>query len=239
MNKHISVYIVEDYSITRAALCSVVQNAGFELAGSSATAEKALADLNARVPDVFILDYNLKGSKNGVWLAKKLRDEFPQVKIIFLTAMGNDRVLSLIREAGPDAYLMKPFNKPTLITAIELACAREADSTEEAKKSKSGSRVFLKQGRESFKVPFNDILYLHSDKNYLLIHTSKRLFRYRMKLAESFDSFKLPSYFVQCHRRYVVNSNLIDSFSATELKIQDRTIPLSQSFKSRLSEILL
>ena len=63
----LKIYIVEDMTITRAALEDTILNNGFALAGSAATAEKAWQDIQDTVnPDLILLDINLAGEKDGI-----------------------------------------------------------------------------------------------------------------------------------------------------------------------------
>ncbi|ARN77533.1 hypothetical protein BST97_05775 [Nonlabens spongiae] len=234
----IKVYVVEDLAMTRAALSSILINAGFSFMGGAATAEKALADLNESQPDIFLLDYNLKGSKNGLWLAKKLRADYPHIKIIFLTAMGNDHVLSQIKEVVPDGYLMKPFNKPTLITTIELAHARGKESAKNRPgydQNESGSNFFIKHDREMIKVEHSSIQFIYSDKNYVFIQCNHMVIKQRMKLNEVYDRFSLPDHFIQCHRRYIVNLNQINSLNQDEILIAKHSVPLSANYRKEVN----
>ncbi|PWN68556.1 LytTR family transcriptional regulator [Chryseobacterium phosphatilyticum] len=83
------------------------------------------------------------------------------------------------------------------------------------------------------KVYINELLYIKAEDHYLQLVTSKKKEFVRGKISEIIK--ELPPNFVQVHRSYIVNKNLIISsnanFAILEGKIE---IPLSRSFKKNI-----
>lgn len=90
-------------------------------------ARRALAD---SVSDALILDVMLPG-KNGLELLQELRERYPQLPILMLTARGgaDDRIRGL--DLGADDYLPKPFD-PRELTARLRALLRRSRNPEAA-----------------------------------------------------------------------------------------------------------
>lgn len=85
-------------------------------------ADEALSHLQAREPDVIVLDIVMPGM-DGLSLCRLVRDRFA-LPILMLTARDAvpDRVAGL--EAGADDYLVKPFDLQELVARIRALLRR-------------------------------------------------------------------------------------------------------------------
>ena len=68
------VYVVEDSAMTRAAIMETLRGNEFNVVGSSARADLAWSQILELEVDLVILDINLVGDKNGIWLAQMIKD---------------------------------------------------------------------------------------------------------------------------------------------------------------------
>jgi len=104
------ILIVEDELVTRNTLKSIFEAEGYIVheATDGAEMHQVLADTDI---NLVIMDINLPG-KNGLLLARELRElrEQAKVALMFLTGRDNevDKILGL--EIGADDYITKPFN---------------------------------------------------------------------------------------------------------------------------------
>jgi DNA-binding response OmpR family regulator len=80
--------------------------------------------LNTGLPELIILDLTLPDG-DGMEICRQLKDLYPKVPIIMLTARDrvSDKVLGL--ESGADDYIVKPFETLELIARIK-ACLRRS-----------------------------------------------------------------------------------------------------------------
>lgn len=80
--------------------------------------------LNACLPELIILDLALPDG-DGMEICRQLKDVYPKVPIIMLTAKDrvSDKVMGL--ESGADDYIVKPFETLELIARIK-ACLRRS-----------------------------------------------------------------------------------------------------------------
>ncbi len=76
-----------------------------------------------RLPDIIVLDINMPGM-DGFAFCRWLRDEYPLVPVIFLSARSEeyDKILAL--EIGGDDYLTKPFSMKELFARIKVSLRR-------------------------------------------------------------------------------------------------------------------
>lgn len=107
----------------------VSQN-GFSLTGIANQAEKGLKLITEEQPDVLILDLVMPG-QDGVEVLKRLKEDKvnPEMKIIVLTAFGQEKIIKQVSELGADYYIMKPFNLEKLAERINRLFTSEKDKS--------------------------------------------------------------------------------------------------------------
>lgn len=117
------LHVVEDDSAIRESLCLALEAEGFEVR-ASAEGSGVLAAVEARKPDLMLLDLRLPGI-DGLSLCRKLRAAHYYFPIIILSARDEDidRITGL--ETGADDYLVKPYNFRELVSRVR-ACLRRA-----------------------------------------------------------------------------------------------------------------
>jgi DNA-binding NtrC family response regulator len=115
-----TVLIVDDDARIREVLSRWLTAAGFETR-EAPDAESALEILNAGESDVVLCDVNMPG-RGGLWLVERAREEHPAVAMVLAT--GVDNVHPSISLGGNVVdYLIKPFERATVLTAVGLARA--------------------------------------------------------------------------------------------------------------------
>ena len=246
MIKKTKILIVEDEGIIAESIRITVESLGYEVVGVADNALDAIDIANNNTIDLAILDINIQGEKNGIWLADTI---FKDKAFIFLTAYGDDKTIQQAIQTKPSGYLLKPFKKEDISIAIQIALINFT-SNKTAKSSLNNQHpetssinllrkkesVFIKQKRAFIKLVIKDILFIESDKNYLKIQTEKEVFIIRNTLKDISEN--LPNYFVQVHRSFIVNINHIDKIHTLNLKVGTFTIPLSSSYKKELLRLI-
>jgi len=121
-----TILVVEDDEAIHELVRFTLEDAGFE-AMHAATAEKAIAALNDRLPDLVLIDWMLPGM-SGLQLAQRIGADsrLRGLPIIMVTARAQeaDRVAGL--EQGADDYLTKPFSPRELVARIRAVLRRRA-----------------------------------------------------------------------------------------------------------------
>lgn len=74
-------------------------------------------------PDIVILDIMLPG-KDGLTVLKEIREKFPGLPVIMLTARSEDIDIVVGLEMGADDYVSKPFNMRELEARIKAVSRR-------------------------------------------------------------------------------------------------------------------
>ncbi|MGK4567487.1 response regulator [Flavobacterium sp. 3HN19-14] len=119
----IRILVVEDELIIAEDMCNVLSNMGYGVVGNAMDYEEAIAFLDAEKPDLILLDVNLNGKKDGIDLAEIINQNY-EVPFIFTTSYSDAVTLERAKKTNPINYLVKPFKKEQLFTAIEMAFHR-------------------------------------------------------------------------------------------------------------------
>lgn len=237
----ISVYVVEDIAISRISLETMLLQNNFKLSGSAAKAEIAWEELQNNKTDLILLDINLAGPKNGVWLAQQVRKHL-NIPIVFLTAYGDQNTLKEVLETNPNGYLMKPYQEPTLLTTITIALnnfsSKQEVSTTFEKDTSLNDFIYIKDKYLKVKLFFKSIHYVKSDGNYLDVVLENKKYVIRSKLSAFLN--ELPdNIFYQTHRRYIVNVTKINALGKDFIQLENEVIPLSLKHKKPIEDALL
>jgi len=220
------IYIVEDQGVTRSAIRAILEDASFCISGDSATAEKAWLELQEKPTDLVLIDFGLKGSKNGAWLAEKINKTL-KIPFIYLTAYGSKEFLEKIMKTKPAGYIMKPYNKPTLLSNIKIIIDNQ---TQQDECNTNPNGVFLKTKSGLVRFSPQSIFYLQSDKNYISIHCFESVYQIREKLEVLLDQLNFECLY-RIHRRFAVNARFISKIEKDKVFINGMPIPMTNSYQ--------
>jgi DNA-binding response OmpR family regulator len=140
MNHLADILIVEDNYALRESLSDYLESEGFSLRCVD-DGEELNAALSKRTCDVLVLDLNLP-NEDGLSIAKRIRNAYPKMGIVILTArvQGIDRTQSY--ESGADIYLTKPVS-PSELKTVVLNLSRRIDHVEEHRQWVFHPKTFL------------------------------------------------------------------------------------------------
>jgi DNA-binding NarL/FixJ family response regulator len=113
------VFIVDDHPVVVAGLQSLLgQLENIEVAGAASNAFEAISFLKAHAVDVILLDINLP-DVSGIDLCRKIRKDFPEIKILGISTFSDRSYISRMIENGAAGYLMKSASAGQIAEAIE------------------------------------------------------------------------------------------------------------------------
>lgn len=239
MSSPIKILIVEDEMIIAANTSLQLSNLGYEVCGIVARGEDALVHIEQNLPDIVLLDIQLKGKLDGIETAHEMQKDY-NIPVIYLTSNVDDANFERAKKTNPYAFISKPFKKLDLQHAIELTVNRileyEIKTSEEQVTQSSfilSDRIFVRHNDRIVKIIIADILYIEADRNYCRIHSKGKIFLLVVTLKDI--EKKLPKdSFVRVHRSYIINLFQIDEVAAKHLVISRKVIPLSKSLRSHL-----
>lgn len=116
----IRTFIVDDQNLIREGIKLLLEKAvKIELVGDANNGETALRRIEAVRPDVVLLDIEMPGM-DGFTVAGKMRDRFPQIKIIMLSSHEDKSYVDRSIALGAKGYLLKDATAEELESSIEL-----------------------------------------------------------------------------------------------------------------------
>ena len=117
-----SILLVDDEAIIAMDLRRKLQSAGYQVIGTAAIGEDAVALALRDHPDVVLMDNHLAGQIDGIEAALRIRAQ-SDVPIIFMTGyLQDDAFRERVRSIHPTACLDKPIILEELLKAIASAC---------------------------------------------------------------------------------------------------------------------
>lgn len=203
-----------------------------ELIGRCSNATEAFNLINSQKTDLIFLDINMPGI-SGISFAKSISRD---IRIIFTTAYREYAIDGFDLHAVD--YLLKPISFNRFLDAINnFKQIYLAEDSSEEKEHNIAGFIFVKIDRKMHKIDFNSILWIESLSDYLKIETKEgtKIIRENISTIEK----KLPdSKFLRIHRSYIISLDKIDSYSNEEVIIENKSLPISRTFKKSVIQNL-
>lgn len=121
----IKILIVEDEPLIAEGIALHLKNSAFSVAAIAYDADEALQALQTKNPDIAILDINLESKKDGIEIAEYINKICP-IPFIYLTSYSDKAILERAKATSPAGFIVKPFNKNTLLATLEIAVSNYA-----------------------------------------------------------------------------------------------------------------
>lgn len=234
------ILIIEDERLVAKDIAARLTQNGYSIVGIADNYDAALTLFNEQMPDLVLLDINLKGDKDGIDIATKINSTLP-TPFIFVTAQTDTDTLQKAKNTFPSAYLVKPFTTAHLTVSIDFALHNFAfhkkpndssdlpDESDKAFYTKQDF-VFIKDSNCYIKINQNDVYLIESEGNYVKIYTPEKKYLIRCTINKAIEKMKQP-YFVRVHRSFCVNINKISQFSEHEIVLEKIKVPIGRNYK--------
>jgi PAS domain S-box-containing protein len=116
-----SILIVEDEAIVAYDIKETLKSLGYDVTGIAKSGENALEKVIELSPDLVLMDIHLATTMDGIEAAGKIHILF-DIPVIYLTAYADKALLDRAKITEPYGYIIKPYDKRELQSAIEMAC---------------------------------------------------------------------------------------------------------------------
>lgn len=133
------VLLVDDKENIREVLKDILESAGY-LVDLASCAQEALEIVNIHFPDIVLTDINMPG-KSGIELLHDLKEKYPDIPVILITAYGSIDSAVLAMKQGAYDYLTKPIDYDYLTLLIERALERSQIVTENSELKKELNKI--------------------------------------------------------------------------------------------------
>lgn len=121
------VMIVEDDAATRRLYRFLLANSGYTVVEAE-DGQAALEHFEIQPCEVVITDMNMP-RMGGMELVRELRQRYPDVYVIMVTAFGTPDTEKQAFRAGVDEYLTKPFDFEELERRVQMFFQRHTGSS--------------------------------------------------------------------------------------------------------------
>jgi len=118
MGDKIHVLLADDHAVVRQGIRQFMEEAGdIEVIAEASDGAEALRLVEAHQPDVAVLDIRMP-EVTGVEATRRIKERFPQVRVLVLTAYDDDPYVFALLQAGADGYVLKTASGDELVRAV-------------------------------------------------------------------------------------------------------------------------
>ncbi len=118
-----TILVVEDEQIVAIDIVNTLHGLGYGVLGPVDTGEAAIRIVEEQLPDLVLLDVQLKGHMDGIETAEWIR-KGRKIPFVYLSTFSDDRTLSRAKKTEPYGYITKNSHKNDLHSTIEMALYR-------------------------------------------------------------------------------------------------------------------
>ena len=117
------ILIVDDSRTSRKILKGVLEGAGHEILGEATNGQEGY-DMYAQLkPEVVTMDITMP-VMSGVESLKKIKGDFPDAKVIMVSAAGQQHNMVEAVQSGAEEFISKPFDPAQVLQIIEQVAAK-------------------------------------------------------------------------------------------------------------------
>ncbi|MCJ7605112.1 MAG: response regulator transcription factor [Dehalococcoidales bacterium] len=122
----IKILIADDHAVVREGTRKILEHEpDLEVVAEASDGEEAVRLTGAHKPDVAIIDIAMPGV-NGLEATRQIKNLYPAVAVLILTAFDDDQFVFGLLEAGAAGYLLKSVRGRELVEAVRQVHAGES-----------------------------------------------------------------------------------------------------------------
>ena len=119
----IKVVIADDIQILRQGLKAILeQDSDIQVAGLAADGREAWQLCRKVKPDVVLMDMRMP-QYDGSYGIAKIKEEFPDIKVLVLTTFDDRETVDAAVCSGADGYILKEMEDDKVIQSVKTVCA--------------------------------------------------------------------------------------------------------------------
>jgi two-component system chemotaxis response regulator CheY len=112
-----TVIIADDSEFMRNLLREILEE-DHEILGEAENGVEAVDLYDEHGPDLVMMDIVMP-IRDGIEATDEIKESDPDANVIMCTSVGQEEKMKEAVKAGADGYITKPFQKPSVISAIE------------------------------------------------------------------------------------------------------------------------
>jgi len=119
MSRKVNILIAEDHSIVASGVQAILSTKEhFKVVGIVENGELVLEKLKKTKVDIILMDINMP-KMNGIACTKKVKELYPEIKVIILTMYNRKQFIQELLMVGADGCVLKSNTGKELVAAIE------------------------------------------------------------------------------------------------------------------------
>jgi DNA-binding LytR/AlgR family response regulator len=229
----LSCYIVDDEFHAINLLSDYVnRTANITLAGSNNDPIAALREINDLSPDIAFVDIEMPNI-SGLEFSRLVRKG---IYIIFTTGYPNFAVDAF--DQGSSDFLLKPIKYERFLKSVQKITDLKKAAIPDAVIQPQKDHIFIQSGLKGqmIRVNLEDIIYIESLNNYIVIHLPYEKYIVYLTLKETIETLPAAS-FSRIHKSIIVNDDKIKSIEGNRVIIDDKTkLAIGTTFKEPFLE---
>jgi len=232
----ISCIIVDDEELAQNVIEKYISSIPWlELLQKFDNAIETISYLRDNTIDLMFLDIRMP-ELSGLKMLNTLKNA-PKV---ILTTAYSEYALESYNYSVVD-YLLKPVELDRFLIAVNKASQQiQLESKLKGQRvdyTKAANYLFVYQDQNTYKVDFDDILYIKAEGNYISIKTNEKNYITR-ETMKSIEKQLAEDIFVRVNKSYIVSIQKIERVFGNTIVIADDEIPIGKIYKMKFLEIL-
>ncbi|MEM1123477.1 MAG: response regulator [Bacteroidota bacterium] len=254
ISETLSILIVEDDLSFAIELDMLVRELGYQVAGRVDNSAEALEIILTQSPDFILMDIDIKGRLTGIEIAEKI-SHLP-IPVLFITSFGQEDYYQKAKSTNFVGYLVKPINKYSLRSALDLAFQKIYSAPDQAIQPTAASTspreitsaqspsplkdcLFFKKKGIFRRVKIDDICSIEANSDFCLVRTEVEEYVATQRLAQM-ETLLQSHPFMRIHRSFIINLKKIESIDPVDnfVVVKGKHISFSRSKKDALLQQL-
>lgn len=112
------ILIVDDSSIARRNLASILADAGHTIVAEASNGEAAYKEYEKHLPDLVTMDITMP-ILDGIGTVKKIIKYYPDANIIMISALDQKNMVLSAIQCGARHYIIKPFTGNKVLSVVD------------------------------------------------------------------------------------------------------------------------
>ncbi|WP_413781983.1 response regulator [Anaeroselena agilis] len=116
--------LVDDHALFLEGMRSLLTANGFEVAATARNGAEALMQFEMQRPELVLMDLQMP-EMDGIETTRQIKKEYPEAKIVMLTAVEDEDSLLAALKAGAEGYLLKEMEPESFLRQLAGLAAGE------------------------------------------------------------------------------------------------------------------
>lgn len=157
---------------------------------------------------LYFLDIDLQSDKNGLLLAREIREYDPRGFIVFITSHSEMSFLTFQYKVEALDFILKDGTKQLQSRISE--CIEDVNRKYMKITRGSGKTITIKKGGRSLTLEYDDIMFFETSVNEhkIIVHTGTKSIEFFGKMKDI--EMEVGTDFIRCHRAYLINKRNIE-----------------------------